>query len=187
MDSIEIKKKIVLYGVSISRFAIDNIDSGLLTMNRTNELTKNQVLVLSQETEVLLKQFVNAFTEHTDLKFEKYEANILFQYVFDKTVEVTYKVITDAEIDTEFIPAEPYEYHEPDLPEYIQLKLTNAVSRVGVICCKTIDFIDRSGFRSDNLNDWMLPLLLVAAYVGIEFAQEMDLEDDSELKAYLEF
>ena len=43
------------------------------------------------------------------------------KYVFDKVVEATYKAIMDLEIDTQFIPSEPYEYHEPDLPYYIQV------------------------------------------------------------------
>lgn len=185
MNSIEIQKEIVKYGIKISRFNIDNLETGLLTMNRFSQLEKEQVLALSQETEAILRQFVNVFEEHTDNKFEGYDACILFQYVFDKVVEVTYKVIIDAEIDTQFIPSEPFEYHEPDMPEYIQLKLTNAVSKVGQICCHTIDFIDENSYRTKTLSEWLLPLLLVATYVEIEFAQEMDLDDDSEMEAYL--
>lgn len=154
-------------------------------MDKFNELEKGQALALAQETESILRQFVSAFEEHSPYKFEGYDAGILFQYVFDKVVEVTYKVIIDVEIDTQFIPSEPFEYHEPDLPEYIQLKLTNAVGKVGHIFCRTIDFIDQKGYRSENLKDWLLPVLIVATYVGMEFAQEIDLDDDSEMEAYL--
>ncbi len=170
MNTIETQKEIVQYGVSISQFNIDNLETGLLTMDRLNELEKGQVLALAQETESILRQFVSAFEEHTTNKFEGYDAGILFQYVFDKVVEVTYKAIIDAEIDTQFIPSEPFEYHEPDLPEYIQLKLTNAVGKVGHIFCRTIDFIDKNGYRTENLDDWLLPVLIVATYVGMEFA-----------------
>ena len=65
------------------------------------------------------------------------------------------------------------------------LKLTNAVGKVGHIFCRTIDFIDQKGYRSENLKDWLLPVLIVATYVGMEFAQEIDLDDDSEMEAYL--
>lgn len=142
MNTIENQKEIVQFGVSISQFNIDNLETGLLTMDKFNELEKGQALALAQETESILRQFVSAFEEHSPNKFEGYDAGILFQYVFDKVVEVTYKVIIDVEIDTQFIPSEPFEYHEPDLPEYIQLKLTNAVGKVGHIFCRTIDFID---------------------------------------------
>lgn len=185
MNTIENQKEIVQFGVSISQFNIDNLETGLLTMDKFNELEKGLALALAQETESILRQFVSAFEEHSPYKFEGYDAGILFQYVFDKVVEVTYKVIIDVEIDTQFIPSEPFEYHEPDLPEYIQLKLTNAVGKVGHIFCRTIDFIDQKGYRSENLKDWLLPVLIVATYVGMEFAQEIDLDDDSEMEAYL--
>ena len=100
-------------------------------MDRFNELQKGQILALAQETESILRQFVSAFEKQSTNKFEGYDAGILFQYVFDKVVEITYKAIIDMEIDTQFIPSEPFEYHEPDLPEYIQLKLTNAIGKVG--------------------------------------------------------
>lgn len=185
MNAIENQKEIVQYGVCISQFNIDNQETGLLTMDRLNELGKGQVLALAQETESILRQFVSAFEEHSTNKFEGYDAGILFQYVFDKVVEVTYKAIIDVELDTQFIPSEPFEYHEPDLPEYIQLKLTNAVGKVGHIFCRTIDFIDQKGYRTENLKDWLLPVLIVATYVGMEFAQEIDLDDDSEMEEYL--
>lgn len=185
MNIKEIQKEIVQYGVNISYCNIDNLETGLLTMDRFNELEKVQMLALAQETESILRQFVSAFEEHTTNKFEGYDAGVLFQYVFDKVVEVTYKAIIDVEIDTQFIPSETFDYHEPDLPEYVQLKLTNAVGKVGHICCRTIDFIDKNGYRTDNLKEWLLPLLVVATYVGMEFAQEMDLDDESEMEMYL--
>lgn len=185
MNTIENQKEIVQYGVGISQFNIDNLETGLLTMDRFNELEKGQVLALAQETVSILRQFVSAFEEQTTNKFEGYDAGIIFQYVFDKVVEVTYKAIIDAEIDTQFIPSEPFEYHEPDLPEYIQLKLTNAVGKVGHIFCRTIDLIDQKGYRTENLKDWLLPVLIVATYVGMEFAQEIDLDDNSEMEVYL--
>lgn len=118
MNIKEIQQKIVQYGVSLSTISAENIETGFLSMNRINPLENNQVLALSQETEKILIQFVQAFS---NIKFEQYDSGNIFQYVFDKVIEVTYKVITDSEIDTQFIPKEVYEYHEPDLPEYIQL------------------------------------------------------------------
>ena len=116
MNIKEIQQKIVQYGVSLSTISAENIETGFLSMNRINPLENNQVLALSQETEKILIQFVQAFS---NIKFERYDSGNIFQYVFDKVIEVTYKVITDSEIDTQFIPKEVYEYHEPDLPEYI--------------------------------------------------------------------
>ena len=184
MNIKEIQQKIVQYGVSLSTISAENIETGFLSMNRINPLENNQVLALSQETEKILIQFVQAFS---NIKFERYDSGNIFQYVFDKVVEVTYKVITDSEIDTQFIPKEVYEYHEPDLPEYIQLKLTNKVGKLGIIHCRVIDYIEKNEYRTDDLNTWLLPLLLIATFIGIEFAQEIDLDDDSEMKAFMNF
>ena len=185
MDTLNIKQKIVKYGVSLSMINANNIETGLLSMTRINPLDNEQLLALSQETESIIKQFVNAFEEYSENRFEKYESGILFQYVFDKAVEATYKAIMDLEIDTQFIPSEPYEYHEPDLPYYIQLKLTGNVGKISHLYCKTIDYIDNNGYRNDKLSDWLLPVLLVASFIGIEFAQEMDFDNDVEMQHYL--
>ena len=88
MNTIENQKEIVQYGVSISQFNIDNLETGLLTMDRCIKLEKGQVLALAQETEAILRQFISAFEKHSTNKFEGYDAGILFQYVFDKVVEV---------------------------------------------------------------------------------------------------
>lgn len=70
MNTIENQKEIVQFGVSISQFNIDNLETGLLTMDRFNELEKGQVLALAQETESILRQFVSAFEKHSTNEFE---------------------------------------------------------------------------------------------------------------------
>lgn len=185
MNTNDYQQKIVQYGVSLSLINFENIDTGLLSMERFNLLKDEQVLALSQETEGIIKEFVNAYEQYTDLEFERYESGILFQYVFDKVVEVTYKTIMGLDVDTQFALNEPFEYHEPDLPEYIQLKLTNNVDKISLLCCKIIDFIDDNSYRTERISDWLFPLLLVVAYVGIEYAQEIDLTDDTEMRHYL--
>ena len=40
MNTIENQKEIVQFGVSISQFNIDNLETGLLTMDKFNELEK---------------------------------------------------------------------------------------------------------------------------------------------------
>ena len=89
MNIKEIQQKIVQYGVSLSTISVENIETGFLSMNRINPLENNQVLALSQETEKILIQFVQAFS---NIKFEQYDSGNIFQYVFDKVIEVTYKV-----------------------------------------------------------------------------------------------
>ena len=68
MNIKEIQQKIVQYGVSLSTISVENIETGFLSMNRINPLENNQVLALSQETEKILIQFVQAFS---NIKFEQ--------------------------------------------------------------------------------------------------------------------
>lgn len=77
MDRLNIKQEIVKYGVSLSMINANNVETGLLSMRRVNPLDNEQLLSLSQETESIIKQFVNAFEEYSDNRFEKYESGIL--------------------------------------------------------------------------------------------------------------
>ena len=81
MDTLNIKQEIVKYGVSLSMINANNVETGLLSMTRINPLDNEQLLALSQETEGIIKQFVNAFEEYSENRFKKYESGILFQYV----------------------------------------------------------------------------------------------------------
>ena len=130
MNTKEIKQEIVNYGVSLSVLNANNIKTGLLSMNKINPLEKELLLPLSHDSEEILKEFVDAYEEHTKMRFEKYESGILFQYVFDRAVEVTYKVIMGLDIDTQYILNEPFDGYNIDIPEYIQLKLTNRVDTI---------------------------------------------------------
>lgn len=179
----EFQQEIVQYGASLSVFNATNIDSGFLTMKRITPLDNDQLIALSSETEQILVQFTDAFSSVT---LNGYDSATIFQYVFDKVVEVTYKVIFNMDIDTQFIPKEVYEYHEPDLPEYVQVKLTNVVGQILRIHSKTIDYLDKNGGRPTKQADWLLPVLLLASFIGIQFAQEIDYNDQSELDRFLE-
>jgi hypothetical protein len=77
---------------------------------------------------------------------------MLFQYVFDKTTEATYKIIMDEDIDTQFIPKEIYDGYAPDLPEYIQLKLTKVVGKIAIISSSILQYLDKNKLRTLDLN-----------------------------------
>ncbi len=110
---------------------------------------------------------------------------MLFQYVFDKTTEATYKMIMNDEIDTQFIPKEIYDGYAPDLPEYIQLKLTNVVGKVAIISSSILQYLDKKKYRTLDLNVWLSAYLMISVTLAIQFAQEIDPNDDSEMQDYL--
>lgn len=165
---------------------IRNVESGFLTRHLVNTLTKEQILYVSSETENIVTQLVEQMEKLFAEKIPEYfECGTLFQYVFDKVTEAVYKLIQGKDIDTQFSLKEAFEYHEPDLPEYIQLKLTNVVGQTSSISSQILHFLDEKKLRTANLSNWMIGYLMVATVIAIQFALEIDPKDDSEMQAYL--
>ena len=99
--------------------------------------------------------------------------------------EALYKLLMGEEVDTQFELKEAFEYHEPDLPEYIQLKLTNVVGKIAIIHSRILHYLDENSARTSDLELWLPAYLMVAVIIAIQFAQEIDPDDDSEMQAYL--
>ncbi len=182
----DIAKEIILYGVNTACFSVENIEIGFLTRQIQNALSQDEIIKTSTATENILRELVRQIAQALDgNKLTDEECGTLFQYVIDKVVEVTYKVIAGQEIDTTFNVKEAFEYHEPDLPYHIQLKLTNCVGKMAIVSTKTLNHIDQSGYRAMGLEVWFLPYLLLASSIGMMFAQEIDFDDDSEMQHFL--
>ena len=173
--------------VQMADIDAENVDTGFLTGHRINSLPKEQALFILMESRRIITQMVQQLNEATNGEVPTdVECGLLFQYVFDKVTEVTYKTIMDLDIDTQLDLAEVFEYYEPDLPTHIQLKLTNVVGKVARIHDKIIKFLDDNQSRSSDLLSWMLFYLMVSASIAIKFAQEIDPEDDTDMQKYLE-
>lgn len=186
MTKNEIAEAILRFGVQKAYLSAEDMTTGVLTQNVLNPLSEEKISELSLETENILRALIAQYSHaiEGDASSDQ-ECGLLFQYVFDRVVEVTYKTIIGKEIDTKFLLIEPFEGYEIDLPFYIQQKLTNQVGRLACLCGSIIEYMDKNGFREENLGTWMLPFLMVPTYIAIRFAQEMDLNDDLELQAYI--
>ena len=163
-----------------------NPETSFLTRNRINPLTNEQITEFSLQTEEIICQM----TQHFEIVNSRnvpsdHECGMLFQYVFDKTTEATYKMIMDEEIDTQFIPKEIYDGYAPDLPEYIQLKLTNVVGKVALISSSILQYLDKNKYRTLDMDVWLSAYLMISVTLAIQFAQEIDPDDDSEMQEYL--
>ena len=101
----------------------------------------------------------------------------------DKVAEVTYKTINGINIDDVTIcVTEALEYHEPDLPYYIQQKINVVISQTAAVSSSTLNYIEQRYGSMENYKNWLLPYLLLAVSLAMQFVLEMDLEDDSELR-----
>ena len=182
----EIAEAILRYGINKAYLSAENMTTGVLTQNVLNPLSEEKISELSLETENILRALIVQYNHAIDGGVPSdYECGLLYQYVFDRVVEVTYKTIIGKEIDTKFLLIELFEGYEIDLPYYIQQKLTNQVGQLACLCGSLIEFMDKNSFREENIGIWMLPFLMAPTYIAIRFAQEMDLNDDSELQAYI--
>lgn len=185
-----IKEEIALGLAEIAKRAyVDsmNPETGFLTRNRVNPLSKEQIVDFYGQIEEIVNQFVQLLEDSFSRNLPTpYDCGILFQYVFDKTTEASYKMIMDEEIDTQFNLYEAFNKYAIDLPEYIQLKLTNIVPKLGIIHSSMFQYLREKDAISDELSEWMPAYLMVAATLGIQFAQEIDPDDDSEMQAYLD-
>ena len=186
MTAQEIAKDILTLGLTKANCSVENVETGILTKELINPLEKQQVTDISLETEFILRSMIKQIDEGMggDCPPDE-EMGFLFQYVFDKVTEVTYKTIVGEEVDTEFNVKEAFENHEPDLPYYIQQKLTNKVAQLASLCGLLIQYMDEKEYRENELMVWMLPFLMVSSTIAIQFAQEMDLDSDTELQNYL--
>ena len=163
-----------------------NPETSFLTRNRINPLTNEQITEFSLQTEDIICQMAQHFEIINRGNVPTYyECGMLFQYVFDKTTEATYKMIMDEEIDTQFLPKEIYEGYAPDLPESIQLKLTNVVGKISIISSSILQYLDNNKLRTLDMNVWLSAYLMISVTLAIQFAQEIDPEDDSEMQDYL--
>ena len=165
----------------------ENIYTGFLTRQRVNPLEPDQIQAFSIETEKIVNKMVKLYATALDGNIPTdYDCGTLFQYVFDKTTEALFKLLIGQDIDTQFILNEAFEYHVPDLPEYIQLKLTNVVGKLGITSAQALKYIDDNQCRTEKVEEWMNAYLIVPIIIAIQFAQEIDPDDDSEMQRYLE-
>lgn len=164
-----------------------NPETSFLNRHRINELTKEQIIGFYMDTEKIINKLSRQLEQVSDGNVpSEYECGSLFQYVFDKTTEALYKLLMGDEVDTKFNLQEVFDYYEPDLPEHIQLKLTNVVDKIGLINLKILHYLNENNARTSDLNSWLPDYLMVAVIIAIQFAQEIDPDDDSEMQAYLD-
>ena len=185
MNKLEITKEMSRF-VNLAFVDCQNIGTGFLTRHCINSMTEEEIMDFSLETEAIIDQMVEALSHVCAGTIpENFECGTLFQYVFDKVVEAAYKKIMGEEIDTQFNNREAFEYHEPDLPEYIQLKLTNVVGKLAIISSEILQYLGNNDLKTADLSTWMPPYFMVAVTIAIQFAQEIDPNDDTEMQDYL--
>lgn len=94
-------------------------------------------------------------------------------------------IVGKEEIDTTFDVREAWGYYELDIPEYLQVKITHIVGRLGVIFSSVYDYMKGKGYLSEPIAEWLPALLFSASALASRFMLEVDLDDESELYNFL--
>lgn len=186
-DSQQIAVDIISYVQKRSVLSEQNSQCYIHTGEIKNPIHQEQVVDFTQAmhhiTTELAKQIEAAYKHEQPAV---YDCGMWFQYIFDRSVEVAYQYIIGAEkIKTHFNLNEVNDYYEPDLPEYLQLKVTNAVSHIAMLFNYTYTYIVDNKYNEESLQTWLAPLLYAAAITAFTFTIGIDMDDDSEMQQYL--
>jgi hypothetical protein len=184
MQNIDINRDIVSFGINKAVFHVENLEAGFLTRICKNNFSKEQILQFEYELSHITNEMANQIIK-AKLELSETQYGLLFQYIFDKSVEVCYKMINDLDINTQFHVTEPFDYYEPDLPYNIQQMMTNRVPNIVLISSALRQYIKENGYLEQPLTAWVPSYLMSAACIGMMFAQEIDFNDETELNDFL--
>ena len=185
---IKVVSQIASHILHLATINVGNLESGFLTGNQINDIAKDDAMNYAQNAQNILVQVVDQIDRTANgQEIPDDETSPLSQYIFDRFVEIAYKVISDpdGEVDTRIHVPEAFGYYEIDIPEYLQLKLTNVVKNIAIIYRKVMQYITDNGFKKEPVPVWMYGLFFGFASVALRFVLEMDFDDTSEMDRYL--
>lgn len=183
--NLEIAEDIVKYAVAKAHFSLDNIETGFLTGQYVNTLPKDVLQDYLNTVQSMIIPYIQNLTYDLDDILTKDDCVMMFQYIFDRSFEMCYKLIIGQKAYTVFEADETGDYYELDVPEYIQLKVQNIVSKVIHVSISSYNYMEDNGYISDDYDSWLLPFLFGASSIAMSYALEMDINDDSEMEQYL--
>ena len=176
----KIAEDIIRYGQSKSILTPETINTGFLSYVNNNLIDKEDAVDLAKQSEHIVRELVNQLTV-AGATPDEYECLALFQYIFDKVAEATYKTIIGEDVDTILNISEAFEYYEPDLPYSIQEQITNTVGKIAHIGNDVLKYIKDNGYMTEDLEFWFLPYLLIPVSFAIQFVLEIDISDNDVL------
>lgn len=185
MKNQDIAEDIVRYVVTKASITLDNLESGFLTGKLINSLSKDVLQDYLNTIQSMIIPYVQNYTDILDGELTRDDCVRMFQYIFDRSFEISYKLIQGKKIYTEFDPDETQDYYELDVPEYIQLKVNHVIPKTVLTFKSSYDYMKTKDYIDEDYLSWLYPLLFGAASIAMSFALEMDMNDDSEMRHYL--
>ncbi len=181
----EITEDIIKYVISKAETSLDNLECGFLTGQFVNSLPIKNMKECLNIMHSMTFDYAKVVSNIVEGVLADSDCVFMFQYIFDRSFEISYKLIIGKEPDTEFRPAETGGYYELDVPQYIQLKVNKIIPKICLIFKSSYEYINDKGYINGDCLSWLFPLLSGACGIAFKFAMEMDLNDDSEMRQYL--
>ena len=182
---IEINKAFIKKGIDLALISAENPETGFISGQVCNQLDNQEMIEIATTLRSITQTIAKLFEERNTIP-NQVQSGLIFQYFFDKSVEIFYKQFNGIETDSvSFNIQDVFEYYEPDLPYNVQQILTNRVENIAVLTSKLWNFMESSGVFDTPFNVWFSNFLSVATTIGLKFAQEIDFDDESELNASL--
>lgn len=182
---IEINKAFIQKGIDMSLINATNLETGFISGQVCNQLDNQKLIEIATSLRSITQTIAKLFEERNTIP-NQVQSGLIFQYFFDRAVEIFYKQFNGIETDSvSFNVQDAFDYYEPDLPYNIQQILTNRVSSIAVLASKLWSFMENTGVFDTPFNVWFSNYLTVATTIGLHFAQEIDFDDESELNTFL--
>lgn len=181
----EINKAFINKGIDMSLLSAANQDTGFISGQVCNRLDNQELIEIATALRSITRTIAKLFEERNVIP-DQVQSGLIFQYFFDRAVEIFYKQFNGIETDSvSFNIQEVFDYYEPDLPYNVQQVLTNRVGNIAALTSKLWNFMENTGVFDTPVNVWFSNFLSVATTIGLRFAQEIDFDDESELNAFL--
>lgn len=182
---IELNKDFSQKGVDMAYINAYNLETGILTGEVRNHINREETIEIMKTLRYIAQTIAKSFQENS-ISPDSGQAGMMFQYFFDRAVEIFYKHYNDIETESvSFNVQEIFEYYEPDVPYNIQQVLTNRTSQIAILNTKLWRYMEKTGVFETPFDMWFSNFLTVAFTIGFMFAAEIDFDDDSELNAFL--
>lgn len=175
----------LIKGAKSAYISEGNSDSGFLTNEKINFLPKEDLLELANSLRFLCIETAKNL-DRNNVRFNQHEYSQIFQYFFDRALELFYKKLNGIDTDdVVFNIQEVFDYYEPDVPYNVQQIMTNRVKNIAMLTTKLWRYMTVSKFLDLPFKEWFSNYLILATTLGIAFGQEIDFDDESELNNFL--
>lgn len=182
---IELNKAFIKKGVDMSLISAGNLETGFISGHVRNKIDNQELLKIANAISSIAQTVAKTFEEHNTIP-DQVQSGLIFQYFFDRAVEIFYKSYNDIDTDNvSFNIQEVFDYYEPDLPYNVQQILTKCVGNIAALTAELWRYMEESGVFETPFSIWFANFLSVGATLGLRFAQEIDFNDESELNAFL--